>query len=314
MKLYAVVHGFVPEHGAGAEWMLHDMLKYLVDKGHEATVYRPKGEPTVFNGIKVTNQLDKQEIKQSDVLISHLNLTGQALNLSRELKKPLIWIAHNTHHYGIVSVRRHNVGIIYNSQYVKDGVGQYHKNQPGMILNPPCDINHYKIKNRGSHVTLVNINDAKGGATLKHLAEAMPNEKFLGVKGGYGNQVLDQPKNVKIVENMADIRKAYAKSRIVMMPSRYESWGRVAVEAMSCGIPVIANPTPGLQESLGDAGYFVKFNDVQGHIDAIKDIDANYPEWQEKVKLRSVQLYEQSQKQLAEFEGFVQKMSKWNHT
>ena len=94
------------------------------------------------------------------------------------------------------------------------------------------------------------------------------------------------------------------------MPSRYESWGRVAVEAMSCGIPVIANPTPGLQESLADAGYFVKFNDVEGHKRAIEEIDANYSEWQEKVKLRSVQLYEQSQKELAQFETFLDKLTK----
>jgi len=54
------------------------------------------------------------------------------------------------------------------------------------------------------------------------------------------------------------------------MPSEYESWGRVGVEAMASGIPVIAHPTPGLQESLGDAGVFVDRNDIDGWERAIR--------------------------------------------
>ena len=45
------------------------------------------------------------------------------------------------------------------------------------------------------------------------------------------------------------------------MPSAYETWGMVGVEAMTNGIPVIAHPTPGLRESLGDAGIFVDRDD-----------------------------------------------------
>lgn len=310
MKLYCPVHAFVPEHGSGAEWMLHDMLKYLVDRGHEAIVQVPNAKEKEFNGIKVVSDIIPQVVSSSDVIISHLNRTGAGLNLGQAYKKPFVFIAHNTHPYGMVAVKRKKIGVIYNSEFVKGEVHRIHKHQPTMIVTPPCDIEHYKIKKPGTHVTLININDAKGGHTLKHLAEAMPNEKFLGVKGSYGNQVVDQPKNVKVVENMPDIRKAFSRTRIIIMPSRYESWGRVAVEAMSCGIPVIANPTPGLKESLGDAGYFVKFNDVEGHKKAIEEIDANYSEWQEKVKLRSVQLYEQSQKELAEFESFLDKLIK----
>lgn len=314
MRIYCPVHAFVPEHGSGAEWMLHDMLKYLIDRGHEAIVYVKDCKPKEFNGIRIVSEMNPKDIWESDVIISHLNLTGAGLNMSGAYKKPFVFIAHNTHPYGMVAVKRRHTGVIYNSEYVKSEVHHLHKHQPNMIVTPPCDIEHYKIKRRGSRVTLVNMNDMKGGHTLKHLAELMPNEKFLGVKGSYGNQVLDQPKNVKILDNMPDICKAFSQSRIIIMPSRYESWGRVAVEAMSCGLPVIAHPTPGLKESLGDAGYFVKFNDVDGYKRAIEEIDANYPEWQEKVKLRSVQLYKQSQKELGEFEVFLSKLinTKWN--
>lgn len=48
----------------------------------------------------------------------------------------------------------------------------------------------------------------------------------------------------------------WARTKLLLMPSSYESYGMVGVEAMASGIPVVANPTPGLKESLSYAGIF----------------------------------------------------------
>ena len=48
----------------------------------------------------------------------------------------------------------------------------------------------------------------------------------------------------------------WARTKVLLMPSTYESYGMVAVEALASGIPVIACPTPGLKESLDYAGIF----------------------------------------------------------
>jgi glycosyltransferase involved in cell wall biosynthesis len=50
----------------------------------------------------------------------------------------------------------------------------------------------------------------------------------------------------------------------------YESYGRVAVEAMCSGIPVVAHPTPGLMESLGEAGVFADRDDLDAWEAAVK--------------------------------------------
>jgi len=62
--------------------------------------------------------------------------------------------------------------------------------------------------------------------------------------------------NVEIVQNSPDILSVYKRTRILIMPSYYESFGRTATEAMCSGIPVICTPTPGLKENCSYAGIY----------------------------------------------------------
>jgi glycosyltransferase involved in cell wall biosynthesis len=56
--------------------------------------------------------------------------------------------------------------------------------------------------------------------------------------------------------NTPDPRDFYRVSRAVLMPSLWrESLGRVAIEAMANGIPVLASDRGALPETLGNAGF-----------------------------------------------------------
>ncbi len=57
----------------------------------------------------------------------------------------------------------------------------------------------------------------------------------------------------------------YAAAEVVVMPSHYESFGMVALEAMACGTPVIASRVGGLAHLIqeGITGYFVPAQDPE---------------------------------------------------
>lgn len=57
----------------------------------------------------------------------------------------------------------------------------------------------------------------------------------------------------------------YSAAEVVVVPSHYESFGLVALEAMACGVPVVASETGGLAFLIqdGETGFHVPAGDVE---------------------------------------------------
>jgi len=128
-------------------------------------------------------------------------------------------------------------------------------------------------------VTLVNLSEAKGVHVFYELARLMPDVEFLGVVGGYDDQIIERLPNVEIHPHTADPREFWAKTRLLLIPSSHESFGMVGIEAAVSGIPAIAHPTPGLLESLGDAGTFAHRTFLSDWQDAVQRL-LQPEEWQ----------------------------------
>jgi hypothetical protein len=267
VNILARVHEYLPQHCAGAEVMLHELLKALVRRGHRVQVHLSRfcrtTIPYVWDGVEVypRDTRDWQdEAYKADVLITHLDNTSTVISAALAFRKPLVQVLHNTHAPTRMWASCKNDLLVYNSNWMAQELGN---DRNGIVVRPPVPVADYMAK-PGGMVTLVNLNQAKGGIVFAQLAALHPNIGFLGVMGAYGEQLDPRLPNALIRQHSSDMAWVYRRTKVLLMPSSYESYGRVGVEAACSGIPTIAADTPGIREALGDAGTFMPL-DASAH-------------------------------------------------
>ena len=303
MKVLALLHQYVPVRNAGAETMVHAMLSALARAGLDVHVSLSVqvGDPYEYEGIKVWPRVEGQKanhpphLRGTHVLISHLDNSEAAAYLGHINDLPVILVHHNT--FDVSRKMLHFYGarvdlVVTNSDWMTENYLRWHRMNelpppPTLIVHPLVNWPVGPIDGPHDRVTLINLKRltssdegnggwlSKGGETFWAVAARMPKTKFLGVSGAYGMQHEGSLPNVEVVEHVRSsvIREeVYARTRVLIVPSNYESWGRVASEAIACGIPVVAAKTPGLIENLGDAGIFVDWRDVDGYVRALRTL------------------------------------------
>lgn len=152
---------------------------------------------------------------------------------------------------------------------------------------------------QGDCITLINANENKGVRQFIELARRMPNRKFLGVRPYYGDMRTALPLggNIEWIPFSDDVRTILRRTRILLVPSFYESFGRVAVEAMINGIPVLysksAKKSPyeggsieGMSSWIKDAAVQCDRDNPDEWVAAIESLDneETYSQWSVKGK------------------------------
>lgn len=332
LRLLAFVHKYPPTHNAGAEWMLHHTLKHLNGRGHESRVLVrdpveiPDGGE-VFDGVHITSRPGQAQMRLwgnwATHIVTHLDMTGQAMQMANRYGLPEVHLIHNHRQLAFHRVRVAPRRLaVFNSRWLQTAVAWQGES---MVLHPPVPVDHYRLERAtGEHVMLFNLSPAKGANLFYALAAAMPDVKFMGVQGAYAAQVPppDGLPNLTVVPHTADVRQLYAQARLVLMPSSYESWGRIAVEAGCSGIPAVTSDTPGLLEATGDAALHLPVtanrsgnvagrtteaveaprDDVAAWADGIRTVLADYSTWSDRALLRAVQLWQATIAQLGDLD------------
>jgi glycosyltransferase involved in cell wall biosynthesis len=306
MKILAYIHGYPPNFNAGAEVMLHQILLDLKARGHEVAVMTDNPGAKEHEGIPLydTNSNKSKEtelFKWCDLIFTHLDHTTLVMQIGEKYKKNIVHLLHNDfefklNHKVVESAIKNPSSaamVVANSNWVKESIDPI---IPSIVVNPPTKPDKYKVDSTQEYVTFINLCVEKGVDLFWILAKHMKRVKFLGVKGSYGYQVIKEGfPNVTILENTADMQAVYAKTKILIVPSKYESWGRVGTEAACSGIPVIASPTPGLKESLGNAGVFANPKNPIEWKNAILSLhnESVYKKYSNRIQKRSEELAEQ---------------------
>lgn len=301
MRVLAMLHLFPPHHNAGAERMVLAMLRALVDRGHDVDVLLSQKHPEItgpyeLHGINVHPFRDKTDpfrfIPAADVIVTHLENTQRAAALGESYRIPVAKVVHNTFAPTRMQLQKGISLAVYNSEWMAEEFSDL--DVRSIVVRPPVSVADYATT-PGEAITLVNLYEPKGPKTFYALAERFPDQQFLAVHGAYGQQVVRDLPNVEHVAHIDGDRmrdEVYARTKILLVPSDYESWGRVGIEAMASGIPVIAHPTPGLKESLGDAGIFCDRRKIDDWEEAINRLlkPRSYAAAAKKAKKRAAEL------------------------
>jgi len=317
VRVLAIVHGWFPHLAAGSERMMQHLLDALPKDEFEVEVlsfgageadstteafYEYEGTP-VHRGMTLARPFDP------DVLIFHHGPAARVLPSYYE-EFPHAWVISVYHNdrYDIQDIKDAGADIeVFNTQWVKKSI-----RGKGVVVHPPLERYRHEVPQTGDSVTLVNLQKNKGVHLFSDLACLMKDVPFLGVTGTHGEQLIQESyNNITVHPVTQDMREVWGRTRVLLMPSGYESYGMVAAEACLNGIPVIANPTPGLVECLDYAGLFIPREDVTGYEKALRLLltdENHYRERSSLAALRGRELEAQSQRELSRFTNRVRRM------
>ncbi len=285
-----IMHSCAATVKAGAELVAHELTKYLQKAGWNIRIMLYDHTMESFDGIPLIKMpyqapLDdncKRVLEQTDILLTQNFVPEDAIRIAEEFNLPICFFLHLDVEKIEILQQRWTVPvyIVYNAMTQHEVVPTIHQ---WTVVRPHVNYDKFEAiadkARSGKYVTLLNCFENKGGKTLKLLAEMMPDIPFVGVKGGYGDQITDGKfPNLTYKEHSANPLPYYAESRIIIMPSRSESWGRVALEGMAAGIPVIVGDTPGLRECTANAAPICKQNDIECWIREIRRLYPDGPE------------------------------------
>lgn len=278
---------------------MHGILKWLVRQGHDVkcVVKSTRGIETDGVLYQRKSAADRRQwVQQADIVITQQGATAEAVALCDEFDKPLAVYCHNflfAEYHPELSYRRHL--LIWNTKYAAGENPRWA--DASIVVRPPVWFGDWAGA-PGEHTTLINMSKLKGGELFYKLAGRLSEHKFLGVNGGWDNQLDDlgrewthanaytklaavAPPNVTIWQTQQDARRIYAQTRVLLIPTGNfgraltgESYGLVAVEAMCSGIPVIATKSPGMAEALDGEGILIDDpNDLEAWTEAITELD-----------------------------------------
>ncbi len=297
MKILSHIYHLGYGWGGGSVTMCL-VLEALRRRGHSITLLLQRGEfeagqvhggctfdlRDVFSDPPPRVKRDLYE--DADIIMTQGEATIEALGLCSSYDKPLVHMIHDEGQLELYKVHPSQVQLaLYNAQWVKDAAERKGRFDNALVLYPLIEPADYRVEETGDAMVLVNTCAEKGGQLFWELARLMPEQRFLGVYGGWGWQIIPKPmlRNGEMMDHCLDPREIYRRARLILMPSQdlgtpkmgpwTESYGRIGIEAAASGIPTIAHPTPGLVESLGVSGTYCDRYKPEQWEEAIRALD-----------------------------------------
>lgn len=330
MSVVALSHGYPPFWNMGGEVSLHRTLVAL--KGEKNVLTKTDGK-YVFEGVNVykINTPDVLDIYADPYPIAHqlIDLGAKVVIGQNELSLPAVLAAKKAEAISIVNVHtppKYGKGIheamlaadyaIYNTKAAAKEWGE----PRALVVHPPIAPATGNINANGDAYTLLSSLVNKGVEVVLELAKRYPNQRFIIVRSpaekthGLANleKRVAQLPNIELHPRVApeDVHKYLEQTRILLVPSRYETYGMSAIEAAAYGIPSIHVDTPHVREGIGDAAILIPPLDTDAAARGINLIESNYQLYSDNARNKSDFLLKRQTQELNRLSEFIETIEK----
>ena len=189
---------------------------------------------------------------QPDVIVGQQWATEEASRWATMLGRPFVMFVHGPGQ--LEHFRPQCDLVVFNSAHQLESAPRALGNTPATVLHPPVFRADYETPRTGACITFVGTGPAEGNGDCC-CGRACDASGAVPVRDG--RRPRDLPANVEVMRRTADMREVYGRTRLLVVPSSHESYGRVAVEGAMSGIPSVVADLPGIREATCGLATFV---------------------------------------------------------
>lgn len=330
MTVVAVSHGYPPFWNMGGEVALHRAMSVI--KGDRVVLTKTEND-YVFEDIPV------KKINIENVLDIHADpmqiveqlkgLRARVVIGQNELSLPCVLAAKALGIVSIVNVHtppKYGRGIreaviqadyaVYNTKAAADQWGEPN----AVVLHPPISPLPKEIKNKGNAYTLLSSLVNKGVEVVLALAKMYPDKRFIIVRSPAEptHGLADLEERAALLPNVElhprvppeEVYKYFEQTRILLVPSRYETYGMSAIEAAGYGIPSVHVDTPHVREGIGEAAILIQPLSIEEAAKGIEIIESDYEGHSRRARKRAEWLQLRQDQESEQFANFISIVTK----
>jgi hypothetical protein len=320
MTVVALSHGYPPLWNMGGEVSLHRTMKAIRE---ESYVLTKTDKPYTFEGISV------RQINTPNVL----DINADPMPIAKQLQELNARVVIGQNELSIVNVHtppRYGSGIsaamlqsdyaIYNTKAAAKAWGE----PDAFVLHPPISPLPKNISNSGDAYTLLSSLTNKGVGVVIDLAKMYPNQRFIIVRSpaepthGLKNieEIVAKIPNIELHPRVApeNVDIYLKQTRILLVPSRYETYGMSAIEAAGYGIPSVHVDTPDVREGIGGAAILIRPLNLLDAQRGINQIEKYYNKFSEIARIRAEAIHDRQKIELEQFAHLIENIKKPDST
>ena len=324
MTLTAFLHGYPPGWSMGGEVSTHRTLRAVPG----SVVFTQTKDPYTIDGVQVYPMIGRTiqtlmsdaEFVGASVLFAHSTMSQITVQAARRLKIPAILAVHAPLRFG--KDIRHAWAASKARLYNTEAARKDWKDTKGWVLHPPVGrppvVGWLGLNGPHDALTLTSSLLNKGVRQTMELAQRWPDRRFIIVRSPahqtHGSVDFDDAvallPNVEVWDRLHpdDMHLLWAQTKVLLVPSRYETYGMSALEAAWHDIPSVHVDTDHVREGIGTAARLLQSHSTDELEIAVREVEADYDRWSDAARTRVEELAEREQAELAAFGASVARL------